>query len=79
MERMLRDAVPQPRAGGGPNPARMMKTQVQKLTSLKQFPTWDIRLDIAAQFSGCRQEIHGVGDADVDTIQEIKIADEDLN
>ena len=52
MERMLRDAVPQPRAGGGPNPARMMETQVEKLANLKQFPTWDICLDIAGQFLG---------------------------
>ena len=31
MERMLRNAVPQPRAGGGLNSTRMMKTSVEKL------------------------------------------------
>ena len=73
MERML-ETVPQPRAGGGPDRARMMKTQVEKLTNLKQFPSWDVRLDIAAQFSGCRQEIYGVGDADADTNQGFQLA-----
>ena len=79
MERMLRNAVPQPRAGGGLNSTRMIKTSVEKLTHLKHFSTWDIRLDIAAQFSGCRQEIYGAGEVDVDTNQGVKIPDEDLD
>ena len=79
MEQMMRNAVPQPRAGGGPNSTRTMKTSVEKLTHLKYFSTWDIRLDIAAQFSGCRQEIYGTGDANLDTNQGLKIADEDLD
>ena len=80
MERMMGNAVPQPRAGGGgPNSTRMMKISVEKLTHLKHYSNWDIRLDIAAQFSGCRQEIYGTGEANIYTKQGIKIPDEDLD
>ena len=79
MERMLRNTVPQHWAGGGPNSTRMMKTSVEKLTHLKHFLTWDIRLDIAAQFSGCRQEIYGTGEVDLNTNQRVKIPDEELD
>ena len=79
MERMMRNAIPQPRAGGGPFPSRMMKTSVEKLTHLKQFPNWDILLNIAAQFCGCRHEMYSIGETYVNTNQGVKNVNEHLD
>ena len=57
----------------------MMKTCVEKLTHLKQFPNWDILLDIAAQFCGCRHEIYSIGETHVNTNQGVKNANEHLD
>ena len=79
LERVVREAVPQPERGLGQKTARVMKTEVEKLDNLSQFPTWDICLDIAAQFSGCRQETYGFVVANVDKNQGDKIVSEDLD